>query len=153
MTSSRNQISVIIYLFQFLFAMQDGDTQNNTNNEDPNDHEHEDYTNTTMEDSEQPTQVSSGAKRNSNTELDRRKKKSKTRETEVGDQTDAFPNRLRYVDRREEDADDVFGRHIAHELRSITDPRAKQLAKVQIQNVLYEVQFGALPFFVREGDS
>ena len=38
-----------------------------------------------------------------------------------------------------EDVDDVIGRHIAHEMRNITDPNAKQLAKVKIQNVLYDV--------------
>ncbi|KAG9333042.1 hypothetical protein JZ751_013919 [Albula glossodonta] len=41
-----------------------------------------------------------------------------------------------------EDTDDVFGRHVANELRLVSDLRAKQYAKLQIQNILFEAQFG-----------
>lgn len=41
-----------------------------------------------------------------------------------------------------EDVDDVFGRHVANELRLVGDLRAKQYAKLQIQNVLFQAQFG-----------
>ena len=76
-------------------------------------------------------------------ELDRRRKRAKTKETELLDLASGILRRQAQADKKVEDADDVFGRHIAHELRNITDPKAKQLAKVKIQNVLYEVQFGS----------
>ncbi|KAJ8278212.1 hypothetical protein GJAV_G00085130 [Gymnothorax javanicus] len=41
-----------------------------------------------------------------------------------------------------EDVDDVFGRHVANELRLVGDLRAKQYAKLQIQNILFQAQFG-----------
>ncbi|XP_035269039.1 uncharacterized protein LOC118225110 [Anguilla anguilla] len=40
------------------------------------------------------------------------------------------------------DVDDVFGRHVANELRLVGDLRAKQYAKLQIQNILFQAQFG-----------
>ncbi|KAJ8279993.1 hypothetical protein COCON_G00070590 [Conger conger] len=43
---------------------------------------------------------------------------------------------------RAEDVDDVFGRHVANELRLVGDLRAKQYAKLQIQNILFQAQFG-----------
>ncbi|XP_071114450.1 uncharacterized protein [Haliotis cracherodii] len=41
-----------------------------------------------------------------------------------------------------EDREDVFGRHVSHELRLITDLRTRQLVKLKIQNILFEGQFG-----------
>ncbi|KAG7488450.1 hypothetical protein MATL_G00033040 [Megalops atlanticus] len=41
-----------------------------------------------------------------------------------------------------EDTDDIFGKHVANELRLVPDLRAKQYAKLQIQNILFEAQFG-----------
>lgn len=41
-----------------------------------------------------------------------------------------------------EDPDDTFGKHVANELRNILDPRAKQFAKLKIQNILFEAQWG-----------
>ncbi|KAG5849794.1 hypothetical protein ANANG_G00075490 [Anguilla anguilla] len=41
-----------------------------------------------------------------------------------------------------EDVDGVFGRHVANELRLVGDLRAKQYAKLQIQNILFQAQFG-----------
>ncbi|XP_064466715.1 uncharacterized protein LOC135377901 isoform X2 [Ornithodoros turicata] len=42
---------------------------------------------------------------------------------------------------QEDNEDDViFGRHITHELRSITDPQLKRWAKLQIQTVIYQAQ-------------
>ncbi|XP_066572258.1 uncharacterized protein LOC136761387 [Amia ocellicauda] len=43
---------------------------------------------------------------------------------------------------RPEDEDDVFGKHVANELRLVGDLRSKQFAKLQIQNILFEAQFG-----------
>jgi len=40
------------------------------------------------------------------------------------------------------DADEVFGRHVANELRLIHGMREKQFAKLQINNVLFNAQFG-----------
>ncbi|XP_039609702.1 uncharacterized protein LOC120529710 [Polypterus senegalus] len=43
---------------------------------------------------------------------------------------------------RGDDEDDIFGKHVANELRLIGNLRAKQFAKLQIQNILFEAQFG-----------
>ena len=40
-----------------------------------------------------------------------------------------------------QDEFDVFGQHVANELRHIKDFRARQLVKVKIQNALFEAQF------------
>ncbi|XP_072018760.1 uncharacterized protein [Amphiura filiformis] len=129
------------------------DTQNQSNNEET--HE-EDFVDTGLDDHEEATETASPpskrSSKNSNNELDRRRKKVKTKEGELLDLASGLLRR-QAVDRKEEDADDVFGRHIAHELRNITDPRAKQLAKVQIQNILYEVQFGTSPLFAGQEES
>ncbi|XP_046574783.1 uncharacterized protein LOC124282794 [Haliotis rubra] len=42
-----------------------------------------------------------------------------------------------------EDREDVFGRHVSHELRLITDLKTRQLVKLKIQNILFEGQFGS----------
>ena len=36
---------------------------------------------------------------------------------------------------------DIFGKHVANEMRIITDFRARQYVKLQIQNLLFEAQF------------
>ena len=41
-----------------------------------------------------------------------------------------------------EDDEDIFGKHVANELRLITDMRSKQLTKLKIQSILFEAQFG-----------
>ena len=41
-----------------------------------------------------------------------------------------------------EDPDVVFGRHVANELKLITDMRSKQFAKLQIHSILFNAQFG-----------
>ncbi|XP_072018759.1 uncharacterized protein [Amphiura filiformis] len=132
---------------------EEPDTQNQSNNEET--HE-EDFVDTGLDDHEEATETASPpskrSSKNSNNELDRRRKKVKTKEGELLDLASGLLRR-QAVDRKEEDADDVFGRHIAHELRNITDPRAKQLAKVQIQNILYEVQFGTSPLFAGQEES
>ncbi|XP_015209574.2 uncharacterized protein [Lepisosteus oculatus] len=43
---------------------------------------------------------------------------------------------------RPDDEDDIFGKHVANELRLVGNLRAKQFAKLQIQNILFEAQFG-----------
>ncbi|XP_072018758.1 uncharacterized protein [Amphiura filiformis] len=134
-------------------SIAEPDTQNQSNNEET--HE-EDFVDTGLDDHEEATETASPpskrSSKNSNNELDRRRKKVKTKEGELLDLASGLLRR-QAVDRKEEDADDVFGRHIAHELRNITDPRAKQLAKVQIQNILYEVQFGTSPLFAGQEES
>ncbi len=42
-----------------------------------------------------------------------------------------------------DDVDELFAKYIAAELRSITDPRKKQLIKFRIQAMLYETQWGS----------
>jgi len=42
----------------------------------------------------------------------------------------------------EMDADEIFGRHVANELKLIRGMREKQFAKLQINNVLFNAQFG-----------
>ncbi|XP_067674167.1 uncharacterized protein [Haliotis asinina] len=42
-----------------------------------------------------------------------------------------------------EDREDVFGRHVSHELRLITDLKTRQLVKLKIQNILFQGQFGS----------
>lgn len=41
-----------------------------------------------------------------------------------------------------EDPDELFGRHVANELRLIKNIKAKQFAKLQIHNILFNAQFG-----------
>lgn len=43
---------------------------------------------------------------------------------------------------RLEDPDELFGRHVANELRLIKNIKAKQFAKLQIHNILFNAQFG-----------
>jgi len=40
------------------------------------------------------------------------------------------------------DADEVFGRHVANELKLIPGMKEKQFAKLQINNILFNAQFG-----------
>ena len=40
------------------------------------------------------------------------------------------------------DADEIFGRHVANELKLIRGMREKQFAKLQINNILFNAQFG-----------
>ena len=46
---------------------------------------------------------------------------------------------------KEDDDDDIFGKHVASEMRKMKDPRAKGLARVRIQSVLFGAQFSAPP--------
>ena len=43
-----------------------------------------------------------------------------------------------------EDAEEIFGRHVAESLKSITEQRSRELAKLKIQQVLFEAQFGGV---------
>jgi len=43
-----------------------------------------------------------------------------------------------------DDPDATFGLHVANELRLITSLKAKQFAKLQISNILFNAQFGLL---------
>jgi len=40
------------------------------------------------------------------------------------------------------DADEIFGRHVANELKLIRGMRERQFAKLQINNILFNAQFG-----------
>jgi len=40
-----------------------------------------------------------------------------------------------------DDEDDIFGKHVASEMRRIKDPRSKGMARVKIQSTLFEAQF------------
>ena len=51
-------------------------------------------------------------------------------------------NKTASVTSCDEDADDVFGKYIGLELKTITDINAKRLAKLRIQTILYEAQTG-----------
>ncbi|KAL5012219.1 hypothetical protein ScPMuIL_010770 [Solemya velum] len=42
-----------------------------------------------------------------------------------------------------EDEDSTFGKHVANEMRKIHNSRAKGLAKIKIQTILFEAQFGS----------
>ena len=44
-----------------------------------------------------------------------------------------------------EDEDDIFGKHVASEMRKIKDARAKGLARLKIQSTLFEAQFDTPP--------
>ena len=46
--------------------------------------------------------------------------------------------------KREIDADDAFGQHVALTLRKVADGRNKEFAKVQIQEIIFKAQFGLL---------
>ena len=46
---------------------------------------------------------------------------------------------------KEDDDDDIFGKPVASEMRKVKDQRAKGLARVRIQSVLFEAQFSAPP--------
>ncbi|XP_033855219.3 uncharacterized protein LOC117399894 [Acipenser ruthenus] len=56
---------------------------------------------------------------------------------------------------RFDDEEDIFGKHVANELRLVSNLRAKQFAKLQIQNILFEAQFGYSepPHFVSSFES
>ena len=41
----------------------------------------------------------------------------------------------------EDDDDDIFGKHIAREMKKVQNERSKSLAKVRIQSILFEAQF------------
>ena len=41
---------------------------------------------------------------------------------------------------REDDDDDIFGKHIAREMKKVQNERSKSLAKVKIQSILFEAQ-------------
>ena len=40
-----------------------------------------------------------------------------------------------------DDEDDIFGKHVASEMRKIQDMRQKGLARIKIQSILFETQF------------
>lgn len=40
-----------------------------------------------------------------------------------------------------DDEDDIFGKHVASEMRRIKDSRSKGIARVKIQSTLFEAQF------------
>lgn len=42
------------------------------------------------------------------------------------------------------DSEEVFGQNVAHSLRAIPDKRAREYAKVKIQEILFQAQFGML---------
>ena len=52
---------------------------------------------------------------------------------------------------KEDDDDDIFGKPVASEMRKVKDPRAKGLARVRIQSVLFEAQFSAPPTVIQQG--
>ena len=43
-----------------------------------------------------------------------------------------------------EDAEEIFGRHVAESLKSITEQRSREVAKLKIQQLLFEAQFGGV---------
>ena len=45
---------------------------------------------------------------------------------------------------KEVDEDDVFGNHVAFSLRKVKDARNKEYAKMKMQEILYQAQFGLL---------
>ena len=71
------------------------------------------------------------------------KKHPKDLETEVLTKSlvllDNATNRKRPPD---DDGEDIFGRHVAKSLKAITDKRSRELAKIKIQQVLFDVEFG-----------
>ena len=52
---------------------------------------------------------------------------------------DNATNRKRPPD---DDGEDIFGRHVAKSLKAITYKRSRELAKIKIQQVLFDVEFG-----------
>ena len=42
------------------------------------------------------------------------------------------------------DADEIFGQNIALSLKSITDKRCKEFAKVKMQEIIFQAQFGII---------
>ena len=48
-----------------------------------------------------------------------------------------FKTRRTEVPVKEDDDDDIFGKHVASEMRKVKDPRAKGLARVRIQSVFF----------------
>ena len=53
--------------------------------------------------------------------------------------------------KEDDDDDDIFGKPVASEIRKVKDPRAKGLARVRIQSVLFEAQFSAPPTVIQQG--
>ena len=45
-------------------------------------------------------------------------------------------------EKRHDDAEDVFGRHVAHQLREMPDTAMKGYAELKIQEVLFNSRFG-----------
>ena len=44
------------------------------------------------------------------------------------------------------DADQRFGQNIAAGLRNITDDKSKEYVKVKMQELIFQAQFGSLPY-------
>ena len=76
--------------------------------------------------------------------LPKRKRHTKTTAECVMDETmsvlKAFVGKKQTLD-----DNDIFGQNIACGLRKITDARSKELAKVKIQEIIFQAQFGLLP--------
>ena len=73
------------------------------------------------------------------------KKHAKDLETEVLTKSlvllENASNRKRQPD---DDGEDIFGRHVAKSLKTITDKRTRELAKMKIQQVLFDAEFGVM---------
>ena len=44
----------------------------------------------------------------------------------------------------DDDGEEIFGRHVAKSLKAITDKRSRELAKIKIQQILFDVEFGVI---------
>ena len=44
----------------------------------------------------------------------------------------------------DDDSEEIFGKNVAKSLKAITDKRSRQLAKIKIQQVLFDVEFGVI---------
>lgn len=44
----------------------------------------------------------------------------------------------------DDDSEEIFGKHVAKSLKAITDKRSRELAKIKIQQVLFDVEFGVI---------
>lgn len=53
----------------------------------------------------------------------------------------------------DDDGEDIFGRHVAKSPKAITDKRSRELAKIKIQQVLFDVEFGVIDHHQSQSNS
>ena len=65
-------------------------------------------------------------------------------DVKAGLELETFCSRERCLNRSATAPQDLFGKHVASGLRAVTDLRHREYAKVKIQEILFNAQFGLL---------